>query len=141
MKHKLLSIIMFLVITGCSTSNDIYPRIYKEWIENNKKDFIFDFSESMGFDWDVMYVFSAKCSLEDINETLNLSYSDFIDVGDRIVFLKSGKIVYTQAWYSVDFSTKNNVIFSDLVDKLKFQSNDAKFMVEKKGNNMILSIE
>ena len=103
MKYKQLSIIILLccIIASCTTRNDIVKLIYNEWISHDEQAFVFDFSKSMDFDWDVMCIYSAKCSLEFIERDLGAPYSDFVDTGERVIFLKNKRIVYSQAWYFV----------------------------------------
>ena len=141
MKYKQLSIIILLccIIASCTTRNDIVKLIYNEWISHDEQAFVFDFSKSMDFDWDVMCIYSAKCSLEFIERDLGVPYSDFVDTGERVIFLKNKRIVYSQAWYSVDYSNKEGIVFTNLIEKLKYYPNNAKFRVTKKDNAFFLS--
>ena len=141
MKYKQLSIIILLccIIASCTPRNDIVKLIYNEWISHDEQAFVFDFSKYMDFDWDVMCIYSAKCSLEFIERDLGAPYSDFVDTGARVIFLKNKRIVYSQAWYSVDYSNKQGIVFTNLIEKLKYYPNNAKFRVTKKDNAFFLS--
>lgn len=139
MKRLFILSLFCYILVGCTTDRDIYQLIYDKWAEHKSQNFIFDFSKSIDFEWDTMYVYSAKCTLESINEDLGIPYSDFIDVGEHIIFLKENKIVYSQTWYSVEYESSKGIVFSSLVDKLKFSPKNAKFTVIKRGDTFILS--
>ena len=135
-------ICFFLLIScflaGCANKNDIYQIISDKWEKQNENAIVFDFSESMGFEWDTMHIYSGKCSLEDINNDLGFKFNDWVDTGEYIIFTKGDKVVYSQAWYSVDYDSKKGVVFYSLVDKLKFNRSDAKFKVTKQGETFFL---
>lgn len=126
------------ILAGCANKNDIYQIISDKWEKQNENAIVFDFSESMGFEWDTMHIYSGKCSLEDINNDLGFKFNDWVDTGEYIIFTKGDKVVYSQAWYSVDYDSKKGIVFDTLDDKLKFNRNDAKFKVTKQGDTFIL---
>lgn len=139
MKRTIIFLCLLPIIASCTSDNDIYKILYEEWRKQDEKSFVFDFTKSMGFVWDTMYVYSGKCSLEDINNDLGLNYIQWEDTGMHIIFVKDKNIVFSQAWYSVEYNTKEGIDFINLDDKLKFNYNDAVFKVTKKGNLFVLS--
>ena len=139
MKQKIIFLCLLPIIVSCTSDNDIYKILYEEWKNQDEKSFVFDFSKSMGFAWDTMYIYSGKCSLEDINNDLGLNYVHWEDTGMHIIFIKDKNIVFSQAWYSVEYNTTEGIDFINLDDKLKFNYNDAVFKVTKKGNFFVLS--
>lgn len=139
MKQTILFLLLIPIIVSCTSNNDIYQILFDEWKKQDEKSFVFDFSESMGFAWDSMYIYSGKCSLEDINNDLGLNYIRWEDTGMHIIFVKNKNIVFSQAWYSVNYDTKKGIYFNDLDDKLMFNCNDAVFKVTTKGDFFVLS--
>lgn len=139
MKRTIIFLFLLPIIVSCTSDNDIYKILYEEWRKQDEKSFVSDFSKSMGFVWDTMYVYSGKCSLEDINKDLGLNYIQWEDTGMHIIFVKDKNIVFSKAWYSVEYNTKEGIDFINLDDKLKFNYNDAVFKVTKKGNLFVLS--
>ena len=125
-------------LAGCTNKNAIYQIISDKWAQKNENAIVFDFSESMGFEWDTMHVYSGKCSLEDINKDLGFNFNDWIDTGEYIIFTKGNKVVYSQAEYLVNYDSKKGIVFDTLDGKLKFNRNDEKFKVTKQGETFIL---
>lgn len=85
----------------------------------------------MNFDWDTMCIYSGRCSLEMIEQDLGTPYLKFLDIGLHVIFLKDSSIVYSQAWYAVEYKKSKWIDFDSLDYKQKFYHNDAKFLVSK----------
>ena len=137
-KYYICFLLISCILAGCANKNDIYQIISDKWEKQNENAIVFDFSESMGFEWDTMHIYSGKCSLEDINKDLGFNFNDWIDTGEYIIFTKGNKVVYSQAEYSVNYDSKKGIVFDTLDGKLKFNRNDAKFKVTKQGDTFIL---
>ena len=140
MKHLVVITFYFVcIIMGCTAHNDIYSYV-KEQVETSGNQISFNkFSEENRFEWDTLYFFSAKASLEEINKTFPVKVNDFVDVGDRIYFLKNKQIIYSECWYSVEFNKAKGISISASDTILKCTSMDAIFNIEKKNGFFILT--
>jgi hypothetical protein len=139
MKRIFLMIGFCMLLIACSDKNDIDNIISEKWEQcGDKSNCIIDFANSMQFQWDTMYFFSGANSLEDINKELGFSYTQWEDIGDRVIFLNKGKIVYHKDWFpTADEPVKGAVFITDL-DKLKLTKSEAKFKISKKGKAFYL---
>ena len=140
MKYLLAIIFSFIcIIVGCSSHNDIYSYVNEQFETSNYQISFNNFSEENGFEWDTLYFFSAKVPLEVVNKTLPIEVNDFVNVGDRIYFLKNNKIIYSECWYSVELDKIKGISISASDTILKRTPIDAIFKVEKKNEFFILT--
>jgi len=124
---------------GCTSHNDIYSYV-KEQYETSENQISFNkFSEENNFEWDSLYFFSAKVSLEDINRTLPIKINDFVDVGDRIYFFKNKKITYSECWYSINLDETKGISINTKDTILIRTPKDAFFRLDKKNEFFILT--
>ena len=84
--------------------------------------------------WDKMYVFKESASLEKINQVIGFNYPYFEDVAKRIIFTKSGKVVFHEDEFPGVESAKNGeLVFNigDTIDYKIFLPSEAIFNVQK----------
>lgn len=132
----LLLISSALFFSACSNRNDFDSIIINEFNKCPKQstNCIVDLSKIMNFEWDTMYYFSGANSLEDMNEILGFDYKQFSDIGDRVIFLKNGKIVYQKEWlFNLDKELQE-VIFSTNFKNFKVERTNAKFKIIQQGD-------
>lgn len=133
MKKKFLILVFCIFVFNCSNKNDFDNIISKEWDKCDKKnECVIDFAHIMNFNWDTMCFYSAANSLEEINNDLGTELKDFTDIGDRIIFLDNGKIVYHKEWFYSSIQETKGVIFVTSLSKFKVSKFNSKFKVSKK---------
>ncbi len=124
-----------LLFGSCSNRNDfdnIVANNFEECTEQNNN-CIVDFSKIMKFEWDTMYYFSGANSLEDINKSLGFEFKEFTDIGDRIIFLNNGKVVYQKEWFPNPSEELKGVVFVTDLKTFKVDKSNAKFKISKQG--------
>lgn len=137
MKTLLLGIICSLF--SCSKKNDFDNVIADSYRQSEKKnEYYIDFSSLMWFEWDTMCFYSGANSLEDIEKDLGFTYSEWGDVGDRVIFLKNGKIVYQKEWFPRVDQPLRGAVFIIELKKFKLPKSDAKFKIRKDGQAFYL---
>ena len=121
-----------------SCSNDLDKVVSKAWEKcKNNTSCIVDFADLMTFEWDTMCFYSVGYSLEEINENLGFELREWRDVGDRVIFLNKGKVVYHQEWFPTPSKPPKGTRFVAeypiTVDRFKFKIGkpEAKFEVIK----------
>lgn len=135
---RLACIICTLFIISCQNRNDLNKIISDSWPRDSVT-CIIDFSTCFDFTWDTMYYFSGKCSLEDIEKELGIKFDYYYDdVGDRVVFLYQGNIVYQQSWFYNPENKLEGVFFDTQERMFKVGKDRAKFRGEKSGNIFLL---
>lgn len=130
MKYKFFrKAFLFVVLTiasCCPSGTDIYTIVKCAY--NNGNDTI-DFSEALCFEWDRMYWFSVGYPLEYVNSIVNINRF-YPDMGDRIVFVNDGRVVYFREYFPYHETQLKRVSFNpDLA--LVFQRDNALFAIEK----------
>lgn len=140
MRKFLLLLVVIISFISCSKSTDIDKIVSNKWQDcNDKSNCKINFANAMGFDWDIMYYFSGKYSLEEINKDLGFDFKEFTEIGDRVIFLKNGNVVYHKEWfYDVDEQTKGIVFLTDLT-KFKLKKAEAVFQIKKEGSIFYLT--
>lgn len=125
---------IFFCYLSCSNRNDIDSIVAKQWEQCNKNlNCVVDFSNVMGFEWDTMCFYSVGNSLDDIEKDLGFVYEQWTDIGDRVIFLHKGKIVYQKDWFpTVDKPVEGIVFLTDL-KKFRITKSNAKFKIKKEG--------
>lgn len=140
MKRLVIITISFIcIIVGCTSHNDIYSYVKDQSDASDNQISFSKFSEENDFEWDTLYFFSAKVSLEDINKILPIRINDFIDIGDRIYFLKNNKVTYSECWYSVDLDGTKGISINTSDTILIRTPKDAFFRIDKKDDFFILT--
>lgn len=131
---------LLLLFSACSNLNDFDNIIEREFDKCSKQssNCVLDLSNIMNFEWDTMYYFSRANSLEEINEYISFNYEQFVDIGDRVIFLKNKKVVYHQDWFPNPSDEPVGVIFDTDLKVFKVDKSNAKFKAEKKGNLLYL---
>lgn len=88
------------------------------------------------FKWDKVYIFSIGASLEDIEKTLGIPYKLWQDVGDRIIFIEKGKVVYHEEYFPYPEHIEKGRSFFEL-SKAPYvgQYSTATFSVTKQKND------
>lgn len=132
--RKICMILSFLLVFGCTNKKDINYIIIQKWKQCNYNNCTIDFANEMWFDWDIMCYYSGANSLEDINKDLGFELKHFIDIGDRIIFLKNNKIVYHKEWNIGYNNSKEDIIFVLHYKKLKIPKRHSKFIIKKQND-------
>lgn len=116
------SILIILSIFICSCQSSIQDKIIDEIQQSRHKDScIIKMTNITSFDWDTMYFFGTNADLSYINKRLGFNYPYFDDIANRIVFVKSKKIVYHDDKFTYP-EKKDLVVFSFEDGKTKFMS-------------------
>ncbi|MBN2639492.1 MAG: hypothetical protein JXR65_10465 [Bacteroidales bacterium] len=140
MKNLILFLGICLLMTGCSKRTDFDSIVSSKWEEcKGNTNCTLDFANLMDFEWDTMCFYSGACSLEDINNDLGFELKGFTDIGDRVIFLNKGKIVYQKEWYTKPSEPPVGTIFETDLKKFKVSKSDAKFRINKKGKAYYLT--
>jgi hypothetical protein len=139
MKTVRLFLIACLFFSGCSDNNDFDDIISEEWerCQNEGIDTI-DLSILMKFEWDTMCFYSCANSLEEINQDLGFELKEFSDIGDRVIFLNKGKVVYHKEWFPEPSSPNEGTVFETDLKKFRIKKSDAKFKIRKEGEAFFL---
>ncbi|MFV0290247.1 MAG: hypothetical protein ACK5IJ_05020 [Mangrovibacterium sp.] len=134
----LLSSILFF--NACSNRNDLDDIVANEFEKcpEQSNNCVVDFSKIMKFEWDTMYYFSGANSLEDIKKELGFSYNQWEDIGDRVIFLNKGKIVYQKYWFSNPSEELKGVVFATDLKTFKVDKSNAKFKIREQGKAFYL---
>lgn len=140
MKNLILFLGIYLLITSCSKSKDFDSIVSNEW-EKCKEgtNCTIDFADLMDFEWDTMCFYSGAYSLEDINKDLGFELKGFTDIGDRVIFLNKGEIVYQKEWYTKPSEPTVGTIFETDLKKFKVSKSNAKFRINKDGKAYYLT--
>ncbi|WP_121964635.1 hypothetical protein [Myroides sp. N17-2] len=128
-----LILLVVLFFSNCSRNSD-FDSIIEQKVElcvNKTNDCILDFSELICPEWDTMYYFSVGVSLDEIEQIIGGSYTEWEDIGDRVVFLNNGKIVYQKYWFPTIDQAIKGVVFVTDVKTFKVSKTDAKFKATK----------
>lgn len=124
-----------LFFYSCSERNDFDDIISNEWEKG--KDTI-DLSNVMPFNWDTMCFYSGALSLEEINQDLGFELKGFTDIGDRVIFLHKGKVVYHKEWFKIPDEPDEGTIFETDLKIFKISNHDSKFKIRKEGKMFYL---
>ena len=137
MKYKFFrKVFLFVVLTTvscCPSGTDIYTIVKRTY--NNGNDTI-DFGEALCFEWDKMYWFSIGYSLDNINPIVNIN-AFWQDVGDRIVFVKNGRVVYHKEYFPCHETPLKRISFNP-DSALVFQKDNALFAIEKVSDKLYI---
>ena len=129
-----------MTFTGCFTKNDIDKIVLSEWkkCKNEYEKCIVDFSNLMPFEWDTLYYYTGAVLIEDIEKEIGTRIP-YEDVGSRIIFMKDGKITYYKEWFPYPEPKPDEpLVFAIEGNKLKLDTSNAIFRVEKKNNLLFL---
>jgi hypothetical protein len=139
MKNRILFLGVFFSLLSCSNKNDfdyIVADKYQQCEENTIC--VIDFSALMWFEWDTMCFYSGANSLDEINKDLGFELEEYIDVGDRIIFLNKGKVVYYQEWFPEPSKPLEGTVFVTDLKKIRLPKSDTKFKIKKEGKAFFL---
>lgn len=92
----------------------------------------------MWFEWDTMCFYSGACSLEDINKDLGFKFEKFVDIGDRVIFLNKGRVVYHKEWCNYSENSREGIIFKTKRIKFRLNKSESEFKVKKEKKLYIL---
>ena len=128
------------MLFSCSNNTDFDSIVKDKWRQCDKNsECIVDFAHTMDFEWDFMYFYSGGYSLDEINKDLGFELKEFIDIGDRIIFLYKGKVVYHQDWFPNPSEPPENIVFMTQKSKFRLDKKQAKFKITKEGKAYYLS--
>ena len=131
--YKVFLLLLFTFASCCPSRTDIYTIVKRT---HNKGNDIIDFSEALCFEWDKMYWFPAGYPLEYVNSIVNINRF-YPDMGDRIVFVNDGRVVYFREYFPYHETPLKRVSFNpDLA--LVFQKDNALFAIEKVSDKLYI---
>lgn len=139
MKSLVLFLGICLSIVSCSNKNDFDSIVSNEWDKCNvSSNCTIDFEYLMNFEWDTMCFYSGANSLEDINSDLGFELKKFTDIGDRVIFLKKGKMVYQKEWFYKPSKPREGTVFVTDLKRFRVSKLEAKFEIKKEGRVFFL---
>jgi hypothetical protein len=139
MKNKMLFLGILISLLSCSTKKDFDSVVADKYQKcENSNDCIIDFSTIMWFEWDTMCFYSGSNSLEDINKDLGFELKEFTDIGDRLIFLNNGKVVYQKEWFPEPSEPTEGSVFVTDLKKMKLSKSDTKFKIKKESRAFYL---
>jgi hypothetical protein len=97
MNRLIIGCLLFVLLCGC-TSKRIEQKI-RDRIEaqcKNGGDCIIRIKDITDFGWDKMFVFDYGVSQEQIEKALGTPFPGYVEFTRRLVFLKTGKIIYSE---------------------------------------------
>ncbi len=140
MKNLVLFFSGCFILISCSNRNDIDNIISNEYEKcDSKTNCIVDLAVSMNFEWDTMCYYSGAYSLEEINQDLGFDLKQFTDIGDRVIFLSKGNIVYQKEWFPNPSEPKIGTVFKTDLKKFRVSKLDARFRINKEGQVFFLT--
>jgi len=127
-------LLLLLTIVSCNPFKaDVYNVVkstYDSGIDT------IDFGKSLWFDWDTMYWFPSNIPLEEINSMVNIN-GFWQDVGDRLIFVKTNKIVYYNEFFP-NHETPMERICIDPNSVQVIRKEDASFIIRKVGDKLFI---
>ncbi|UQA76748.1 hypothetical protein K2F45_07070 [Sphingobacterium siyangense] len=133
-KQKFQWYVFMLVffLLGCSQDPNFDNTVMREFQQcKSNNGCILDMEKAFDFDWDTVYYFSGKYSLDEINEILGFNLRSYTDVGARFIFVYKGRDVYSYEWFPSSDNLKENVYMLTDLDLFKVDRHNAKFSIEK----------
>ena len=123
-------VLLFMATISCNSHNVVS-------IVKNAADMgTIDFDETMWFDWDTMYWFPMNYSLDEIDSIININ-DYWKDVGDRIIFVKGGKIVYYKEYFPANEKPLQRISFEpDTIQVI--DRRNATFSIEKESEKLFV---
>ncbi|MFA8300546.1 MAG: hypothetical protein ACEPOV_10315 [Hyphomicrobiales bacterium] len=133
MKKYILTLILIPLFFGCSNTNIIENGVFKKW-EKCKvgSGCIIDIAEITNFQWDTMCFYSGSYSLDEINRDLGFKLKEYTDIGDRLIFLNKGKLVYQEEWFTNPSEHSKEVVFNDKRRKFRLSKCHVKFRIKRR---------
>ncbi|MCG7856950.1 hypothetical protein MD537_08230 [Flavihumibacter sediminis] len=130
----LIGYLLFLsfILTSCK-DNSIAAKLY---IKCDKQDTcIRQVKDVTNFKWDKVFIFPVGASLEEIEKVLGVPYKQWQDVGDRIILVNQGKVVYHEEYFPYPEHVESGRTYFEL-RKAPYigQYNTATFSVTKQEN-------
>ncbi len=123
---------MFFLLLGCTQKANFDNAITKEFQKcKGGEGCVLDMAKAFDFDWDTVYYFSGKCSLEEINRVIGFDIKNYKDVGDRIIFVHKGRDVYSYEWFPTPENIKERVYILTDLQSFKLNRATAKFKIEE----------
>src|ERR1035437_2898990 len=140
MKSLVLFLGVCLSLLSCSNRNDFENIVSNEWGKcKGSANCTIDFANVMNFEWDTMCFYSGACSLEDINKDFRYGLKEFTDIGDSVIFLNKGEIVYQKEWFTKPSEPPVGTVFETDLKKFRVSKFDAKFRISKVGKAYYLT--
>ena len=128
LNHFLL--ILLFSIAGCRNSESIAERLYSKC--GDKQECRQPLKDVTDFEWEKVYVFPVGASLDEIDQTLGLHYKQWEDIGEKIIFVSKGQVVYHEDYFPYPEMKNGTVRFELTNPPYKSGYNEAVFSVERK---------
>lgn len=134
LKHLSLGIVLLaqlLAMASCGLFNDVYG-VVRNTYESGLRSV--DLGEALWFDWDTMYWFPSNIPLDEINSMVDIN-GFWQDVGDRVVFVKEGKVVCYDEFFPYHETPMERICLDpDSVQVIRKE--DASFLIRKAGDRL-----
>jgi uncharacterized protein YigE (DUF2233 family) len=91
-----LSPLMVFFLISCK-DDSIAAKLYRKC--NGQEKCLQPLKSVTNFKWQKVYVFRAGASLEEIEKVLGIPYKQWQDIGDRIIFVDNGQVVYHEDYF------------------------------------------
>ena len=107
--------------------------LWEYWWEKDKNgECIIDLDDIMHVKWDSAIHYTAKYEFKEICDDLGFQLKEYQDIGDRIIFMRDGNVVFYSEWfpYPSDTGPDRSIICYD-GDKLVIYPGNAKFKAYK----------
>lgn len=135
LKHLSLGIVLLaqlLAMASCGLFRDDVYGVVRNAYESGLRSV--DLGEALWFDWDTMYWFPSNIPLDEINSMVNIN-GFWQDVGDRVVFVKGGKVVCYDEFFPHHESPMERICLDpDSVQVIRKE--DASFLIRKAGDRL-----
>ncbi|MEJ5092865.1 hypothetical protein GEO21_22710 [Sphingobacterium faecium] len=131
--------ILIFSILGCTQGSKFDNSIMEEFQKcKGDKGCILDMAKAFDFDWDTVYYFSGKYSLEEINKLVGFEIKNYNDVGARLIFVHKERDVYSYEWFPSPENLKERVYVLTDLESFKLDRNSAKFKMEEINNTIFI---
>ncbi len=116
---KKLYLIFFIILFVSCNKATIENKIYEDIKDSNNSKI--DFKDYTDFKWDTVYVFQTPTNLENINKVIKTEYKNYIEFTRPIIFIKNGKIVYSENNQSnVESLIEGQLVYKDLMNTVSY---------------------
>ena len=135
LKHLSLGIVLLaqlLAMASCGLFRDDVYGVVRNAYESGLRSV--DLGEALWFDWDTMYWFPSNIPLDEINSMVDIN-GFWQDVGDRVVFVKGGKVVCYDEFFPYHETPMERICLDpDSVQVIRKE--DALFLIRKAGDRL-----
>ncbi|MHC0443097.1 hypothetical protein [Flavobacterium sp. 3-210] len=138
MKNILVTLILIL-LTSCKNKN-FDEKVFEDVSNTHKLEI--DLKDYTDFEWDTVYIFHKISNLEYIESIIGKRYNNYEEFTRPIIFMKKGKIIYTENRNSNFEGLENEqLVHQNSIYSIKDNANSKfKVKIEQRGNIKFLLI-